>query len=75
MATPEDIHAFWFGEPPYERREVWFKGGPDFDEACTQFRADWDKANAGALAHWLEAPESLLAFVILTDQIPRNIFR
>ena len=75
MAEPSDIHASWFGKEPYERRDVWFQGGPEFDDAFHQFQPDWEKANAGQLDHWLETPESLLAFVILTDQIPRNIFR
>ena len=75
MAEPSDIHAFWFGKEPYESRDVWFRGGQEFDDACRRFQPDWEMANTGALDHWLETPESLLAFVILTDQIPRNIFR
>ena len=75
MAKPSDIHAFWFGKEPYKRRDVWFQGGHEFDDACRQFQPDWEKANNRALEHWLETPESLLAFVILTGQIPRNIFR
>lgn len=75
MAEPADILAFWFGDDPDLKRDAWFKGGPDFDAACRRFEPDWGRARTGALDDWLRAPKRLLAFVILTDQIPRNIFR
>src|SRR5207245_8106645 len=39
------------------------------------FLADHDRAAAGALAEWEEAPDGALALVLLLDQIPRNVFR
>jgi uncharacterized protein (DUF924 family) len=75
MADPARILDFWFGPDPGEKRAEWFAGGPAFDDLCRQFEPDWRRAAAGALADWLATPEGLLAFVVLTDQIPRNIFR
>lgn len=75
MAEFEDVLTFWYGGDPTVARDDWFHGGPEFDEACRAFAGDWREAQAGALDAWLDAPRSLLAYVILTDQIPRNIFR
>ncbi|MCV2864238.1 DUF924 family protein [Albidovulum sediminicola] len=35
----------------------------------------WEKAHAGALTQWCETAEGALAYLILTDQFPRNMFR
>ena len=75
MADPVEILAFWYGGDPDIERENWFRGGPDFDDACRRFQPDWEAALAGGLTAWRAAPSSLLAYIILTDQIPRNIFR
>ena len=75
MADAADILAFWYGEDPDTAREEWFEGGPAFDDLCRRFQPDWEDARAGGRAGWVDAPSSLLAFVILTDQIPRNLFR
>lgn len=75
MADPVEILRFWYGDDPDKKWDVWFKGGPAFDDACRRFEPDWDRARAGDLEGWRDAPTSLLAYVLLTDQIPRNIFR
>lgn len=75
MADPVEILRFWYGDDPEAKRDEWFHGGPSFDEQCRRFRPDWEAARAGELDGWLTAPTSLLAFVLLTDQIPRNMFR
>lgn len=75
MTGPNDILTFWFGDDRTIVRSDWFKGGPAFDEKCRAFLPAWKKARDGSLDAWREAPDSLLAFVVLTDQIPRNCFR
>lgn len=75
MADPVDILEFWFEGDPEARRDKWFQGGPAFDAECRRFEADWESARRGDLDRWLAAPTSLLAFVLLTDQLPRNLFR
>jgi uncharacterized protein (DUF924 family) len=71
---------FWFGPPGSAERErprdVWFSLEPSFDATCRQrFLADHQRAAAGGLPHWLAAPESCLALILLLDQLPRNLFR
>lgn len=71
---------FWFGTPGDPERErhrrIWFRATPEFDAALSAaFLADYERAAAGDLAAWEEAPQPALALVLLLDQIPRNIFR
>jgi uncharacterized protein (DUF924 family) len=71
--TPRGIIDFWFREIPRER---WFRSSPDFDaDIRNRFEALWHEARKGALAHWLSSKEAALAFILLTDQFPRNMFR
>ena len=35
----------------------------------------WGEAMAGGLLHWLTNPEETLAYILLTDQMSRNMFR
>jgi len=82
-ALPERAGAVldvWFGAPGdparEERREIWFRSTPEHDDRLRElFRADYERAAAGALPDWEAAPDSALALVLLLDQIPRNIFR
>ncbi|MGQ0564452.1 MAG: DUF924 family protein [Gemmobacter sp.] len=54
----------------------WYKGGEDLDDDVRARWQDlWEAAEAGGLDHWTEGPVGSLAFIILTDQFPRNMFR
>jgi uncharacterized protein (DUF924 family) len=75
MASPAEILSFWFADDLETAREEWLRGGDAFDAACLPFQSDWEAAHAGALDRWLDQPSSLVAFVILTDHFPRNLFR
>lgn len=75
MADAADILAFWFGDDPDVERKAWFEGGPAFDDECRRFLPDWEDLRAGGREGWRAAPSSLLAYVVLADQIPRNCFR
>lgn len=71
---------FWFGAPGSPGcdapREIWFKADPGFDAALRQrFLADCGRAAAGQCEHWLEQCDMALAFVLLLDQLPRNLHR
>ena len=73
MSNPEDIIAFWLDE-------VGPKGWYNVDEALDQtirdrFSDDWHNAQDGAFALWLTYPSGVLAYLILLDQFPRNMFR
>jgi uncharacterized protein (DUF924 family) len=70
--TPDSILDFWFGQ----ERKAWFEKNPAFDADIRQrFLALYESAAAGGLQHWVNAPRSALALVILLDQFPRNMFR
>ena len=73
------ILEFWFGTlingiAAEEIRERWFVSNPDFDQACAKLCRS-TLAEVATLNHWLDQPDSCLAYIILTDQMPRNIFR
>lgn len=75
-----DILQFWFGadlgQVPKVVQKRWFARNPAFDaEILTRFVAVYREAVAGALADWCEGPLRCLAYVILLDQFPRNMFR
>ena len=70
---PDDVLKFWLEEvSPSD----WYNSTPEFDaEISKRFESAWEAAQAGKLAHWLTYPTGALAFIILTDQFPRNMFR
>jgi uncharacterized protein (DUF924 family) len=81
-ATPaERLLLFWFGAlsdgfADSTHRARWFSGGVEFDNSCrVEFSSLATQAANGDLEHWLDEPRSRLAYVLLCDQIPRNIYR
>ena len=55
---------------------MWFAKDPAFDQRFREsFLTLHEAAARGELAHWMKAPESALALVLLLDQYPRNSFR
>lgn len=73
MQTFQAILDFWFAD---QSRQQWFKAGPGFDEECADTGAHLlGPAAAGDLQPWLQSPRGRLAFIVLTDQLPRNIHR
>jgi len=81
MADPriEDVINFWFGgadAAPQIRMQRWFRPDPAFDaEIRTRFGGLVDEAAAGKLTGWPATARGALAFVLVLDQFPRNIFR
>ncbi|MFA5538694.1 MAG: DUF924 family protein [Gemmobacter sp.] len=56
--------------------EGWYAGGEALDaDIRARFGGAWARARAGAFDHWLDGAEGCLAFLILTDQYPRNMWR
>ena len=73
MANPEEILAFWLDEIG---PDGWYSGGEELDERIkTKFLETYERACDGALSLWLTYPSGTLAYIILTDQFPRNMFR
>jgi len=79
--TPDAVLHFWFGEiddgfADAAHRARWFQGGAAFDRVCREtFGELVTEVEAGALKEWLTAPRSSLAYILLCDQLPRNLHR
>lgn len=70
---PARVLDFWLDEVG---PEGWFAGGAELDAACRAgFAPLWVQAAAGGLTDWLAGPSGALAYLVLTDQLPRNMFR
>lgn len=71
-----DVVRFWFGDPPGGRRRAWFEKDPAFDaDARARFLRLHSAAARGELESWNETSTGALALIVLTDQLPRNMFR
>ncbi|SRR6056297_657535 len=73
MQTPEDILAFWLDEVG---PKGWYEKDDAIDKAIrSRFMATWEELMEGSFGLWLTYPTGALAYVILADQFPRNMFR
>ncbi|NDV00459.1 DUF924 family protein [Pseudoroseicyclus tamaricis] len=73
MSGPDDVLKFWLDEcSPKD----WYGGGPELDAEITErFQGLWSNVMDGIGSLWLTYPSGCLAYIILTDQFPRNMFR
>ncbi|MGV6810652.1 MAG: DUF924 family protein [Brevirhabdus sp.] len=73
MLTPEEVLSFWLDEIG---PAGWYAGGEELDQLVRdRFEAGWNEAMDGAYALWLTYPTGTLSYIILMDQLPRNMFR
>ncbi|WP_296763161.1 DUF924 family protein [Sediminimonas sp.] len=74
MVTPEEILSFWIDEVG---PQGWYEGSQALDGAIKdRFGAVWQSAqSSGSCRRWMTNPRSALAYIILMDQFPRNMFR
>ena len=73
MSDPVEVLDYWLGEVG---PEGWYAGGEDLDAEIRDRFADlWAAARDGGLDHWVEGAAGSLAFLVLTDQFPRNMWR
>ena len=69
----DDVLRFWLDETG---PDGWYGGGEALDrEVAERFGPALEAAAEGALSLWLTYPSGALAYCILTDQFPRNMFR
>ncbi|POB00410.1 DUF924 domain-containing protein, partial [Chromobacterium sinusclupearum] len=81
--TTEQVDAvlqFWFGGVDdaslSTRRSAWFAKDEVFDAAIRRhFFDNWQRLHAGELAIDAEDARAALAWLIVADQFPRNLFR
>lgn len=76
----EEILTFWFETTDMsvemERREIWFKSTPEFDQHLIDNYTDLhERAATGEFDHFVDGPENCLTLILMLDQFPRNIFR
>lgn len=73
MKGPEDVLSFWLDEVG---PAGWYEADPELDSRITrEFGEAWQGATEGRYSLWLTYPSGALAYIILTDQFPRNMFR
>ena len=71
-ARAEAILGYWNDLGP----AGWYAGSAEIDdEVRRRFLSDWTEAHAGGLRPWLTCSDGILAYLLLTDQFPRNMFR
>lgn len=73
MIGPDEVLKFWLDEVG---PSGWYAVSDPLDETIRKrFMATWEAAREGSFSMWLTYPSGALAYIILTDQFPRNMFR
>ncbi len=73
MSTVEEVISFWIEEVG---PEGWYAVDEALDAKIRdRFEGLWEKARDGRLERWAACAKGALAFIIVTDQFPRNMFR
>lgn len=73
LKSAQDVLAYWLDELG---PKGWYAGGDALDaEIRERFLSTWERARDGGLGLWLTCPSETLAYLIVTDQMSRNIFR
>ncbi len=73
MIGPEEVLAFWLDEL---KPEQWYKQDDAMDaEIRARFQTTWQSAMEGRFSLWLTYPTGALAYILVTDQFSRNMFR
>lgn len=73
MVTPEDVLGFWLDEVG---PSGWYEVSDALDGRIRdRFEQAWQSARAGTYGLWLTYPSGTMAYIVLMDQFPRNMFR
>ena len=73
MADPVEVLDYWIGELG---PDGWYAGGAATDAECRRRFMDlWQAAADGGLEHWVDGTVGTLAYLVVTDQMSRNIHR
>ncbi|MFN0115470.1 MAG: DUF924 family protein [Paracoccaceae bacterium] len=73
MSRIDDVLQFWLEDTPESQ---WYRPADGLDDRLRAlFAADWGRAAAGLLEGWRDTARGALAYIVLTDQFPRNMFR
>lgn len=73
METVDEVLGFWLDEVG---PSGWYRQDDDLDARIEdRLGRAIDRARDGALALWLTYPKGTLAYILLTDQFTRNVYR
>ncbi|MFP7572060.1 DUF924 family protein [Marivita sp. S2033] len=73
MVTPDDVMSFWLDEVG---PDGWYNASAKLDDTVRErFEDAWQDAVNGKYDQWLSNSSGALAYIILLDQFPRNMFR
>lgn len=73
MSDPVEVLDFWLGEVG---PAGWYAGGETLDRECRMRFGDlWQAALDGGLDHWVDGAAGTLAYLIICDQMARNMHR
>ena len=73
MSDPIEVLEFWLGEIG---PEGWYAGGEALDDECrARFLDLWQAAYEGGLEHWVDGTVGTLAYLVICDQLARNMHR
>ena len=73
MSDPVAVLDFWLGEVG---ADGWFAGGEALDaDIRARFAEVWQAAHDGGLEHWVEGAAGTLAYLVVCDQLSRNMHR
>ena len=73
MSDPIEVLEFWLGEVG---PEGWYAGGEALDDECrVRFMDLWQAAHEGGLEHWVDGTVGTLAYLVICDQLARNMHR
>jgi uncharacterized protein (DUF924 family) len=73
MVGPDEILKFWLDEVG---PKGWYETSDALDaEIRSRFEETWQAACEGKFSLWLTYPSGALAYIVLTDQFSRNMFR
>ena len=73
IAAPDEVLSFWLDE---KSPEDLYKADDSLDQEIRErFGDTWQAAMDGKFGLWLTYPSGALAYIVLTDQFSRNMFR
>lgn len=73
MSDPVEVLDYWLGAVG---EKGWYAGGEELDaEIRAMFGDLWEAARDGGLEHWVEGAAGTLAYLVICDQMARNMHR
>lgn len=76
IATPAEVHDYWFGPTPWSHAKMWFEAGRSLDSIVRErFAPTIEAALNGELDSWCNTPQGHVALTVVLDQFTRHVYR